>query len=474
MTNKMELKEIHKTEIINEKENIIQVSKLLNVALINVINKEKDYAMNKDLNGGFGTADDYGNSLTSKVIKTFKKRVIRLPIISFAFLQAIFKEKGYKVIYFEGNLPEYGEFDIILLYGSIIDYKNENKVCKLLKEKFPKSKVGIFGPFPSRNPELFNSGDFVLLGEAESFFMNDFQGLDQLKGFIPVYSLTDMDNLPSPDYDGFPIKEYGYFPVIDEKPFVTLQASKGCPYSCKFYCTYGEYQGPIIRQRSAKKVVDDIIKLQQKFGIKGIQFRDPVFGLKKPFIEDFCKELKERDVKVKWGMETRLDLLNEKNLTEMFSVGLRNINVGIETVNEEIAKKNKRGLVEETYQEKIIKFCKRIGIKVSAFYILGLEGDTIETIKNTVDYAIKLNTNIAKFSISTPYPGTGFYQQLEKEGRLLTKDYEKYTQSKLVYSHPNFNEEELKKLLEKALRKYYFRLRYILDFIKWKIRGFWL
>src|SRR3989338_6308364 len=216
--------------------------------------KEKNYAINKDLNGGFGTADDYGNSFTSRIIRLIKKRSIRLPIISFAFLQGLFKEQGHYVKYFEENLPdENWYYDLILVYGTVVDFKNENKVCKLLKEKFPKAKVGFFGPFPSRNPEIFNSGDFVLLGESESFFMNDFKSLDQLNGKVYVSSLTDMEKLPSPDYDGFPMKKYGYSPAISEKPFLVLQASKGCPYSCRFYCTYGEYQGSKIRQRSAKK-----------------------------------------------------------------------------------------------------------------------------------------------------------------------------------------------------------------------------
>ncbi len=449
--------------------------KRLKIALVHPVNKEKNYAMNKDLNGGFGTADDYGNSFTSRIIKLIKKRSIRLPIISFAFLQALFKEQGHEAKYFEEDLPDEKEdYDLILVYGTVVDYKNENRVCRLLKEKFPKAKVGIFGPFPSRNPEIFDSGDFVLLGEAESFFMGDFKNLDQLNGKVNVSSLTDMEKLPSPDYDGFPLKKYGYSPAISEKPFVVLQASKGCPYSCRYYCTYGEYQGPKIRQRSAKKVVDDIIKLQEKYGARGIQFRDPVFGLFPKFIDEFCEELKNRNVKIAWGMETRLDLLNENNLKKMFDVGLRNVNVGIETTDPEIAKLNKRGLIAENHQEKIIKICKDLGIKVSAFFILGYEGDTLETARNTIKYAIKLNTPLARFAISTPYPGTGFYHQLKQEGRILTEDYEKYTQFNLVYRHKNLSAEEVKKLLEEAFRRYYFRPSYFLSMLGWKIREFWL
>src|SRR3989344_33631 len=263
----------------------------MKIALILPINKNKDTAMNKDLNGGFGTCDEYGDSVSSRIIKFIKQRSVRLPVISFAFLQAIFKQQGHEVDYF--------------------------------KE------------------------------------------LSQLKGRVPSSSETNMDLLPSPDFDNFPIKKYSYSPAITKKPFLVLQASKGCPYSCKYYCVYGDYQGPRIRQRSAKKVVDDIVHLQHKYKIKAIQFRDPVFGLNRTWVKEFCEELKNRNVKIEWGMETRLDLLNEENIKMMHEVGLRNVNVGIETSDPEIADKNKRKLVASNHQESIIDYCKRIGVGIS-------------------------------------------------------------------------------------------------------------
>lgn len=390
--------------------------------------------------------------------------------MSFAFLQAIFKEKGHEVKFFEDTLPE-ENFDFILIYGSIVDYKNENSVCELLKKRFPETKIGFIGPFPSTKPEFFKSGDFVIIGEAESFFMNDFKNIKQLKGDVNASSQTDMDALPTPDFDGFNIESYGYEPAISKRPFLVLQASKGCPYSCGYYCTYGAYQGPRIRQRSAKKVVEDILTLQRKYNVKGIQFRDPTFGLNKNWMGEFCKELKDKKVKIDWGMETRLDLLNKENVKQMFDVGLRNINIGIETSDLEVAKRNKRKLVELKHQEEMIKFCKKLGVNVSAFYIFGLEGDTEKSIRDTMKYAVKMNTLLARFSVSTPYPGTSFYDQLEKEGRLITKNFEEYNQFNLVYKHENLTQKRVRELLEKAMRKYYFRPGYAPNIIKNKVKG---
>ena len=439
----------------------------IDVLLIQTINHSARSAMNKDLNGGFGTKDHYGDSLTSKLLMWIKKRGVRLPVITMAYLQAIFKNNGSRTEYYEKPLPENKSCpDLVLIYGSIVDYENENQQAKILKQQFPSSRIGFVGPFPSQHPELFNSVDFVLQGEPEAYFLNEFEGLNKLAGIVKVQTIVDMDALPTPDFDGFPIKNYNYKPLINQTPFLVLQASKGCPYSCRFYCVYGEVQGPKIRQRSAKKVVDDIEILQKKYNVKGIQFRDPLFGLKKEFIKEFVEELASRKVKIVWGIETRLDLLNEDNLTAMYNVGLRNVNVGIETFDTEIAKNNKRLLVEEAHQKKMISFCKRKGISVSAFYILGLEGDTKKTMENTLQYAINSNTLTARFSVSTPYPGTGYYSQLEREGRLLTKNFQSYDQFTLVYKQKNLTPAEIKSFMDKAYRKYYFRLSYFLMLIK--------
>ena len=444
----------------------------LNIALIQVITPGPS-VMNKDLNGGFGTRDHYGNSLTSNLLLRVKKKGVRLPIISLAHLQAIFKNQGNSVKYYEGSLPSKDEkFDLILVYGSIVDYINENKQAEILKKRFPTAKVGFIGPFPSVLPDLFKQGDFVLVGEPEAFFLNEFKGIEQLTKVVKIQSLVDMEALPNPDFDGFPISKYNYKPLISKKPFLVLQGSKGCPYSCRFYCVYGEVQGAKIRQRSAKKIVDDIEILQKRYNVKGIQFRDPLFGVKKNFISEFTEEILNRKVKITWGIETRLDLLTEENLTQMYNAGLRNINVGIETFDTAIAKNNRRLLVEESHQNKIVTFCKKIGINVSAFYILGLEGDTEKTMADTLKYAMRLNTITARFSISTPYPGTGYYTRLKNEDRLLTQNFESYDQFTLVYKQANLNSEQIQAFMDIAYRKYYFRLSYLWMFLKWQVKKF--
>ena len=448
-------------------------NKKLKIALVCVINKNRKYSMNKDLNGGIGTADDLGGSFLIKILEVVRKRTIRLPIVSFALLQAILKQQGHAVEYFEERMPQ-NNFDLFIIYGSIVDFENENNVAGILKERHPESKVGFIGPFPSIKPELFNNADFIVAGESESFFINDFRNLNQLQGVVTATNLVDLDSLPSPCYDGFPIKKYSYKPFNSRKPFLLLQASRGCPFSCKFYCTYGEFQGAKVRLRSPTKVVDDIVYLKKRYDVKGIQFRDPVFGIDSEFVFELCDELKKREVMVVWGMETRVDLLNEDIIKRMYEVGLRNINIGIETNNIKIANNNKRKLTEARHQENIISICQNYGIKIGAFYMICFEDDTQETIEETIKYAIKLGTPFARFAITTPYPGTDYYEQLESENKILTKNYEKYTQFNLVYKHNSLSPDLAQKLVENAYVKYYFRISYIYRMIRLQMREYWL
>lgn len=445
----------------------------MKIALVNVKNENKKGAMNKDLAGGMGTFSSFGNSIPSKLISLIKKRAIKLPIISFAFLQAIFKERGHDVDYIETNRIT-KEYDLILLYGSIVDYKFENKICASIKKRNPNSKVGFFGSFPSIRPEIFSKSDFVIKGEVESFFLYQFDNLENLKGIIKVKKTLNLDDLPTPDFDNFPIKNYSYFPAIKEKPFLVLQASRGCPYPCHFYCPYGMIQGQKYRIRSAEKIIQDIKVLIQKYKIKGIQFRDPTFGINKEQVIEMCRLIIHNKIKIKFGIETRLDILDKKILKLLFKAGLRNLNIGIETIDKEISKLNKRILMQKKHQEDILNYCKQIGVKVSAFYIFGMIKDTKKSIKKNIDYAISLNTNIAQFCISCPYPGTKYYKDLKSKNLISEDNFENFNSVNLVFKHDNLNDKQIKDLIDCAITKYYFRLGYIIEFIKWRIREFWL
>jgi radical SAM superfamily enzyme YgiQ (UPF0313 family) len=450
-----------------------EMSEKIRIAVLNVENKRRKCAMNKDLNGGFGTLDSYSDTVCEEILMRSKKRYFNLPVLLLAFLMGILKQKSIPARFYEGQSPDI-EPEIILIYGSMVDYKNENFLCAQLKDKFKNAKIGFIGPFPSIKPELFKNGDFIIVGDFEYFFLKEFRDSGQLHGNVVVNEKIDLDELPSPEIEGFPLKKYHYFPLGSHSPFFTLLASRGCPYSCSYYCVYGKTQGNTLSVRSPKKVCGDILYLSHKYGVRTFQFRDAIFGAKKSYIEKLCDEIRSNNLKIRWGIEIRLDILDKRKVKIMYDAGLRSINTGVETCNAEIATQNKRSLVRMAHQEKLIRYCERIGVKISAFYLFGYEGDTKSSVAATLKYAKKLNTFLARFAVLTPYPSTEFFAKLEKEKRIITYDYERYTQFNLVFKHNDLTEKDMRDMISRAYREYYFRLRYIIKLVIWKIREFWL
>ena len=118
------------------------------------------------------------------------------------------------------------------------------------------------------------------------------------------------------------------------------------------------------------------------------------------------------------------------------------------------------------HQREIIEFASKINILVNAFYIMGLEEDTEKSCNETIDYSLSLNTYMARYSVCTPYPGTGFYEELMKNKRITKHNLSSYNQQELVYAHKNLKDNLVKKLIQKAYIKYYFRPKIIFKIIK--------
>ena len=241
------------------------------------------------------------------------------------------------------------------------------------------------------------------------------------------------------------------------QPTGFVEATRGCPYSCGYYCTYGENQGKIIRGHSVERLINIMKELKKIHGFRSFQFRDPVFGLKKDFLEKFCLEMIKADLEIEWGMETRIDLLNKSLLKLLAKSGLKSINIGIETPDEKIAAANKRKLCSPDKQKDLIDFASKQGIRINAFYIIGLEDDDMQSCLNTINYSLSLKTYMARFAVCTPYPGTGYYEDLYKNNRIENKRLSSFNQQELVYKHKNLSDKEIKSLIQKAYLKYYFR-----------------
>jgi len=423
------------------------------VCLLNVSPKSKS-CVNKDFMGGYGWAFNTGNSLPARMINFVKKIGEKVPVMAFGYLASIFNEKNCALEYAEDKIPS---SDIVIMQSSMVDHKHEMEWARRLKKAG--KTVGFIGPFSGAMPGIFlKECDFVIKGEPEEAAYKISEGMKP-NGIVKSGPIEDLDNLPFPKWDIFPHGTYSYFPALRERPFLPVLSSRGCPYGCN-YCPYlVDYKW---RQRSSGNVLDEIGYLIERYGIKAVLFRDPLFTFDRKRTAEIARGILDRGYRVKWACETRLDRLDKELLKLMHSSGLRVINVGVESYSEDIIKKASRKPVNIAHQEEMIKYCDKIGIRVTVFYMLGMPDDTEESLFETMKYSKRLNTHVAQFFVFTPFPGTEYYESIKSD--IYEKDWEKFDCYTPVFRHKNLTKEKIMGLKEKAFVSYYYRPEWMLSF----------
>jgi len=438
----------------------------MKILLLDIKPKTSKYCLNKDLAGGMGTKTWVGKSLRAKIFEHLKKKNVVLPNITIAYLAAIFRDAGWEVKFFEVEDAKqvYEEkVDLVLAPTSIVDCEHEREIADNLKKQ--NFKVGVYGAFASAAPEFFiNQADFVIKGEAEAGILEILSSQIIPRGILDVEPVVDIEKLPFPDWSRFPIGKYSYFPALNKKPVLTMLTSRGCPYSCSFYCPYPVQMGKKWRARSSESIIKEIEYLKEAYDIKAIDFRDPIFTLNRQRIVDFVGMLKAKKLNIIWSCETRIDCLDKELIKLMYEAGLRHINVGIESADHGVLKGSNRLPVNIIHQEEVISFCDKLNITIAAFYIFGLENDTEKSIRATIEYAKKLNTLVSQFDICTPYPGTPFFANIKGEGRLTSNNWQDYDAYTPVFKHKFLTADKLLSLKEYAFVSYYFRIRYLMKY----------
>jgi len=276
--------------------------------------------------------------------------------------------------------------------------------------------------------------------------------------------VTDLDSLPYPDwsYISHWRDRYGFLRNQHGR-LIPVLSSRGCPMSCRYYCTYPLIQGYNFRPRSPENILNELSYLIQKYSMTTVLFRDPIFTFNKPRIEQLCHLVIDSNLKFSWICETHPHYLTPDLIELMAQAGCIAVKIGIEASNIEVMKKSHRITTDLVFQEQIIRCLESHHIDVLGFYMLGLFDDNEASIRQTIDYAISLNTYGAQFTIATPYPGTPWYRDMISKpvSFHLDDNLENYTQYRLVYNHPCLSADDLERFKSLAYRRYYFRLSYL-------------
>lgn len=278
--------------------------------------------------------------------------------------------------------------------------------------------------------------DSVIIGDGELSYpmlIHDFENNGTVK---PIYDnqLTDLSNQPIPRYDLLIKKKIGYM--------LPVQAGRGCPHTCSYCSIACIYKGKYLA-RPIDDVIRDI-KEVKRLGFKRFFLIDDNIASNPDYLMELA--LKIKPLNMQWASQcTILVAKNELLLKTIAESGCNILSLGIESLSQEGINKLNKTWMKTNETEDLIKKIQKFGIAPATEMIIGTDGDTPDSIRQTADFIIQSKIPAPKFYILTPLPGTEFYKQIKSENRLLHEDFEKYTASTCVFKPQHFTPEELEK-----------------------------
>ena len=347
----------------------------------------------------------------------------------------------------------------VIVYGSQPSASTQNmtiagKICKAIKER-TLSKVAIGGLHPSALPERTfreESVDFVIDGEgtyslvalmnvlkASGADYSSVPGLwyhayGTIKNNPRAPLIKNLDEvLPVSAWDLLPMQKYRahnwhcFDDIENRMPYGAIYTSLGCPYSCTFCCINALFGKPGIRYRSPEIVIREIGTLVERHKVKNLKIVDELFVLNEKHYMTIVNLIIENGYDLNMWAYARVDSIKFENLEKMKKAGINWLGLGIESASELVRdgvnKKMRRKDVKD-----VVRRIQGAGIRVGANYIFGLLDDTMDTMQETLDFAMELNAELANFYCAMAYPGSRLYEIAIKEGWELPKEWHGFSQ----------------------------------------------
>jgi radical SAM superfamily enzyme YgiQ (UPF0313 family) len=275
--------------------------------------------------------------------------------------------------------------------------------------------------------------------------------------------IRSLDDMPIPMHHLLPLDKYR-IPMV-KGPYTFIVTSRGCTAGCKYCIKHVSYQFGV-RLRSPENIVEELHVLN-KLGITNIHMYADLFTVNREQVVGLCNLILKEGLKIKWTCNSRVDYVDEEMLRLMARAGCWYISWGIESANEQILKRAHKGYRLEQ-APRALEWAHAAGIKNWGYFIIGLPGETEETIRQTIDFAKRLPLDIALFHIAAPYPGTPFFfEVLENNWFRPGTQWEQVDMDKsTVLDYPGLTAEQLEYWQKRAFREWAFRPGPIWTYIK--------
>lgn len=265
--------------------------------------------------------------------------------------------------------------------------------------------------------------------------------------------IKTLDDLPLPRHDLLPLNKY-VFPFIASS-FTFVMSGRGCPFACTF-CRQPIMWSRTVRTRSAQSIIKELRWLKE-LRIKNFIFHSDIFTIYKDITKEICQMMIDEKLNLSWACNSRVDTVDEETLQLMKKAGCWMIAFGFESGSQKALNLCEKNTTIEQ-GKKVAELANKIGIKIYGYFIIGLIGETKETIKETINFAKNLPITFAIFHVASPYPGTNFYQQVKNNGWLISEEWENVDQGGTSpIDYPQLTSKEIMKGIKKAYWSFYLR-----------------
>lgn len=366
-----------------------------------------------------------------------KQGVVRCPL-SLAMLAAYVRENGP----FACGLVDFDELDpvsidhmaktilrdkpqYVCLTTLTPRFPTAVQIARQIKTYSPATVTIVGGPHVTGLPEhsLFDGFDYGIAGEGEQALLELLTALENDKPVENIQNLiyrgengitvnrqrafiADLDSLPRPAWDLMNIEAYKdptYFP----DSHVAIYTTRGCPHDCNF-CASAVTWKRRVRYHSVENVIDQIRYIVNELGVHDIMFWDDTFAINQQRAIEICERICREGLDIRYTAQFRADACTPELVDALLKSGCSFGHIGVESGNDEMLARIGKGETKEQFRQ-AVRVMREAGLPCIASYIIGLPGDTHETIQETIDFAFELDVEQSKFMILTPLPGTRVY-----------------------------------------------------------------
>jgi len=265
--------------------------------------------------------------------------------------------------------------------------------------------------------------------------------------------IANLDDLPIPLYHKLPLQKYR-IPMI-RGPYCFVVTSRGCPAGCRFCIKHVMWQNTV-RSHSAERILAEM-KVLAELGVTNIHFYADLFTVDRQVVIDLCKLIVEDGTKFRLTSNSRVDFVDEEMLTWMAKAGFWMLSWGLESGSIDVLKRMRKGINFDKTR-RALELSDKLGIKNWAYFIIGMPGETVQTIDETIAFSKSLPLTLALFHIAVPYPGTPFYYEAVQNGWISASRWEDFDMDRsTVLNYPDLSAEELEYHAKRAFRSWAMR-----------------